>query len=412
MVKRLTVGTGIAALCLLGVAAPHYLDHAAAATEATLVSDTAAANTTFTSATSIISSNGDYQLLMEADGNLVENSLHGISPIEIDYSTDGNSYVGGGNTSAEGNWTVTGSYVGEIVTQIWQSNTVGYTGARAVLQGDGNFVIYSASNAVLWASNTAGHPGSTLAVQDDGNVVLYDGEQALWATKTVSVVDGSGSGSATVNFRTCPGVVGGDCSSDPKTLPNGSGITMLCWEDVPSVGWSTPPPTDRWFYALIDGTQDGLGYVNASVVEPQTQIRTPACTSPPTLGQSLPTVPASPGIASPQTSSSELSSAPGADGSATTATYTETVGGPTHTWTDFSDAGGTEGATIFSGQSVQVTCEVQGFEVADGNTNWYRIASSPWDNAYYASADAFYNNGATSGTLDGTPYVDPAVPSC
>jgi hypothetical protein len=93
-------------------------------------------------------------------------------------------------------------------------------------------------------------------------------------------------------------------------------------------------------------------------------------------------------------------------------TYTETVGGPTHTWTDYSDAGGTEGAIIPTGQSVQVTCVVQGFRVTDGNTNWYRIASSPWDNAYYASADAFYNNGAVSGSLDGTPYVDPQVPAC
>lgn len=95
-----------------------------------------------------------------------------------------------------------------------------------------------------------------------------------------------------------------------------------------------------------------------------------------------------------------------------TATYTETVGGPTHTWTNYSNAGGTEGATIATGQSVQITCVVQGFKVSDGNTNWYRIASSPWNNAYYASADAFYNNGATSGSLSGTPYVDPKVPSC
>jgi len=93
-------------------------------------------------------------------------------------------------------------------------------------------------------------------------------------------------------------------------------------------------------------------------------------------------------------------------------TFTETVGGPTHTWTDYSDAGGNEGPTIPSGQSVQVTCVVQGFKVADGNTNWYQIASSPWNNSYYASADAFYNNGATSGSLVGTPYVDPNVPAC
>jgi hypothetical protein len=96
----------------------------------------------------------------------------------------------------------------------------------------------------------------------------------------------------------------------------------------------------------------------------------------------------------------------------TTPTFTETVGGPTHTWTNYSNAGGSTGTIIPTHQSVQVSCVTQGFKVADGNTNWYLIASSPWSNAYYASADAFYNNGATSGSLDGTPYVDPQVPAC
>jgi hypothetical protein len=51
--------------------------------------------------------------------------------------------------------------------------------------------------------------------------------------------------------------------------------------------------------------------------------------------------------------------------------------------------------------------------VADGNTWWYEIGSSPWNNVYYASADAFYNEpGVTTGSLVGTPFVDPAVPLC
>jgi hypothetical protein len=93
-------------------------------------------------------------------------------------------------------------------------------------------------------------------------------------------------------------------------------------------------------------------------------------------------------------------------------TYAETTGGVTHTWTNYSNAGGTEGASIPSFDSVQIACKVTGFKVADGNTWWYRIASSPWNDAYYASADAFYNNGQTSGPLKGTPFVDPNVPNC
>jgi hypothetical protein len=93
-------------------------------------------------------------------------------------------------------------------------------------------------------------------------------------------------------------------------------------------------------------------------------------------------------------------------------TYSETTGGVTHTWTDYTSAGGSQGLSIPSNTSVQIACYVAGFAVADGNTAWYRIASSPWDSGYYASADAFYNNGQTSGSLNGTPFLDPTVPPC
>lgn len=94
------------------------------------------------------------------------------------------------------------------------------------------------------------------------------------------------------------------------------------------------------------------------------------------------------------------------------ATYSETVGGVSHTWTNYTNAGGTEGPSIAAYQTVQIACKVTGFKVADGDTWWYRIAQSPWNNQYFVSADAFYNNGATSGSLHGTPFVDPAVPNC
>lgn len=90
----------------------------------------------------------------------------------------------------------------------------------------------------------------------------------------------------------------------------------------------------------------------------------------------------------------------------------ETTGGVTHTWTNYTNAGGYEGPIIPSNQSVLIACKLTGFRVADGNTWWYRIASSPWNGAYYASADAFYNNGQTSGSLLGTPFVDSSVPDC
>jgi hypothetical protein len=93
-------------------------------------------------------------------------------------------------------------------------------------------------------------------------------------------------------------------------------------------------------------------------------------------------------------------------------TWPETTGGAAHTWTNYTNAGGIEGPTIPAFTTVQIACKVTGFRVADGNTWWYRIASSPWSRNYYVSADAFYNNGATSGSLHGTPFVDPAVADC
>jgi len=94
-------------------------------------------------------------------------------------------------------------------------------------------------------------------------------------------------------------------------------------------------------------------------------------------------------------------------------TWSETTGGVTHTWTNtnYTNAGGTQGSSIpHSNVTVEVACRLTGFAVADGNPWWYRIASAPWSGSFYASADTFYNDGATSGSLVGTPLVDPSVP--
>jgi hypothetical protein len=92
--------------------------------------------------------------------------------------------------------------------------------------------------------------------------------------------------------------------------------------------------------------------------------------------------------------------------------YPETTGGYARTWTNYLNAGGVEGPGIEGFATVRVACKLTGFKVSDGNTWWYRLLSSPWDGMYYASADGFYNNGQTSGSLHGTPLVDPAVPDC
>ena len=51
---------------------------------------------------------------------------------------------------------------------------------KAVMQMDGNLVVYDAGGGAAFDSKTEGHPGSYLAVQDNGSVVIYDGATALW----------------------------------------------------------------------------------------------------------------------------------------------------------------------------------------------------------------------------------------
>jgi uncharacterized membrane protein YgcG len=57
----------------------------------------------------------------------------------------------------------------------------GGRGERAVVQTDGNFVLYDSFNNANWASNTDGYgPGVELLLQTDGNLVLY-GNRARWS---------------------------------------------------------------------------------------------------------------------------------------------------------------------------------------------------------------------------------------
>ncbi|BBY82168.1 peptidoglycan DD-metalloendopeptidase family protein [Mycolicibacterium pulveris] len=62
---------------------------------------------------------------------------------------------------------------------LWASATDGQSGAHAVMQSDGNLVVYRGSKA-LWSSHTNGQKGAVLVVQNDGNLVIYKGSTAAW----------------------------------------------------------------------------------------------------------------------------------------------------------------------------------------------------------------------------------------
>jgi hypothetical protein len=57
-------------------------------------------------------------------------------------------------------------------TVVWATYTQNRGVTQAVMQADGNFVIYAGATPV-WATNTDGNSGSIFAVQTDGNLVIY-----------------------------------------------------------------------------------------------------------------------------------------------------------------------------------------------------------------------------------------------
>lgn len=99
------------------------------------------------------SANSHYELVLQADGDLVAYHLpHGPTA------------------------------AGEQA--MWSSGTAGHAGDRLVLVPDGDLVLSTAAGAPIWSSHTAGNPGDHLVLQDDGNLVLYSSAGApLWQTR-------------------------------------------------------------------------------------------------------------------------------------------------------------------------------------------------------------------------------------
>jgi exopolysaccharide biosynthesis protein len=54
------------------------------------------------------------------------------------------------------------------------------TVSRAVMQSDGNFVIYGYPDP-LWATNTYNHEDAFIVLQDDGSLVVY-GTTPIWTS--------------------------------------------------------------------------------------------------------------------------------------------------------------------------------------------------------------------------------------
>lgn len=106
---------------------------------------------------------------------------------EGDYLSSGNGYYA--VMQNDGNFVLYSTMHWIPHNAAWASGTngKGAPGRRIIMQSDGNLVIYDSYNSPIWASNTcqSGSPPFRLVMQTDRNLVIYDGYgSATWATGT------------------------------------------------------------------------------------------------------------------------------------------------------------------------------------------------------------------------------------
>lgn len=108
---------------------------------------------------SLTSSNGVYFVTMQGDGNLVVYRRGGAGGNEaIWWSRTAGACCGGFSLVMQGdNNLVMYSSRKASGGAVWSSRSIcRSTPARAVMQNDGNFVIYAGDNSAIWASGTVG----------------------------------------------------------------------------------------------------------------------------------------------------------------------------------------------------------------------------------------------------------------
>lgn len=140
-----------------------------------------------------MSPDGRFQLVMQADGNLV---LYRDGPHAV-----------------------------------WSTATTG-ANMRAVLQVDGNFIVGNPAG-VHWVTGTQGLDGAVLRLQDDGNLVLYYAGRAVWSL---------GSGYLGHNLAAGQQLAAGQAVQSPngrfRLLMQADGNLVL-YRDGPHADWSS-----------------------------------------------------------------------------------------------------------------------------------------------------------------------------
>jgi peptidoglycan hydrolase-like amidase len=72
---------------------------------------------------------------------------------------------------------------------VWSTRSAGWNGAAVVLQGDGNFVLYTSAGTALYSTRTNGKGPDWLILQDDGQLVLQRAVgPTLWSSRTAGAI--------------------------------------------------------------------------------------------------------------------------------------------------------------------------------------------------------------------------------
>ncbi|MVU82773.1 LysM peptidoglycan-binding domain-containing protein [Nocardia sp. ET3-3] len=129
--------------------------------------------------------------------------------------------LGLGQSLQNGTYTLTLQNDGNLVLnepgdEVWASGTHGQDVQRAVMQDDGNFVLYKSDGSAAWSTETNGKGGTRLTLLPDRNLVLYAGDKAVWSTRTATDIPTSAAEAA----ASAPG------ASRPHTYTVGPGDTL------------------------------------------------------------------------------------------------------------------------------------------------------------------------------------------
>ena len=168
----------------------------------------------------ISASNGQYELILQSDGNLV-------------------IYFSG--------------------RAIWDTGTQGNPGDYMIMQSDGNLVIYSASGGAIWSSGTGGHPTDSpyAIMQTDGNFVIYKSSGGvLYASNTVQDELHDGQSLSAGQFLRSPSY------ADQLIMQSDGNLVIY----NPGAVWDTATNGHRGAYTILQGDGNFVIYSDSRAV--------------------------------------------------------------------------------------------------------------------------------------------------